>query len=371
MSTTAKAFLTGLVAVVALMLGNNMASAQHHHHGGFGHHGHSHFGVGFYGGYGGLGYGGLGYGGLGYGVGYGNYYGGCYSPFMTYSWNTPYRPVMFSSYYCGVPTYSNWYVGSFGYGPAYETYYPSPWYGSPYYYAPTYYYSSPTIIIRRPVVAPRNAGIGLATVTAAEIDRRVEAERNAPYAPLNIADRARAYKYLSLGDHSMREGNYPEAVRRYRQAEDASPQMAEIVLRKGHAYIANGQYRLAAVAMKRGFSLNHNIARDGFSLDKLYGGNEAAKNEHLDKLAEASIKEPGNSDIYYLLGIMLHYDGSPDRAQPFFAHARSNIRSTTPKSVEHLSLFAPPKEPKLPKLPAAPAERDEESLVRSEMTDEI
>jgi hypothetical protein len=361
MSSTMRTYLTGLVAAMALMIGGNAALAQHHHHGhGHHHHGHTHFGIGY---------------GGGIGFGYGNYYGygGYYSPFMTSSWNTVYRPVTFSPYYCGVPTYTNWYGGSFGYGPAYGWggYYPSPWYyNSPVIYGPSYYYSSP-IIINRPVIIRRNVGIGLATVTAAEIERKVEVEKNARYTPINIADRAHAYKYLSLGDQSMREGRYSEAVRRYRQAEDAAPQMSEICLRKGHAYIANGQYRLATVAMKRGFSLNRDIARDGFTLDKLYGDNEAAKSEHLDKLAEASIKEPGNSDMYYLLGIMLHYDGKADRAQPFFAQARSSIRLTTPKSVEHLSVFAPRTEPKLPELPAVPGESKEESLVGSEMTDEI
>jgi tetratricopeptide (TPR) repeat protein len=137
--------------------------------------------------------------------------------------------------------------------------------------------------------------------------------------PLDSRSRARAL--LKLGDAAFREGRYVDALTRYRSAVEAAPDDAEAQFRKGHAHIANGKFDLAAAAFRSALKRDPSARRAGFKLDELYGAKSAAKGMHLENLAAAALTHEDSADNYFLLGLMLRFDGEHDRAEKFFTKA--------------------------------------------------
>ena len=132
---------------------------------------------------------------------------------------------------------------------------------------------------------------------------------------------ATAQKYIGYGDTHFRKGKYADAYLRYRRAVREAPDLADGHFRKGYGLIARGNYDLAAGAFKRGLALDPAWPDSGFSSRQLYGNNDAAKKVHLDALAKAAEKAPDDHDLMFLLGVLLHFDGQPDRATLFFRQA--------------------------------------------------
>jgi hypothetical protein len=98
--------------------------------------------------------------------------------------------------------------------------------------------------------------------------------------------------------------------------------------------LANGQYSLAAMAFRRALQLEATARRDAFQLDDLYGVGSAAKGTHIENLAAAALTDD-SADAYFLLGLMLRFDGQPARAEKFFAKAAS-LSPETRKAVASL-----------------------------------
>jgi len=147
---------------------------------------------------------------------------------------------------------------------------------------------------------------------------------------------ATAQKYIGFGDLHFRNEKYTDAYLRYRRAVREAPDLAEGYFREGYGLIARGNYDLAARAIKRGLALDPAWPDSGFSSRQLYGANDMAKQAHLDALAHAAEKAPDDPDLMFLLGVFLHFDGQPNRAELFFAQAtRLNRGADT-----HLRAFA-------------------------------
>jgi tetratricopeptide (TPR) repeat protein len=130
-----------------------------------------------------------------------------------------------------------------------------------------------------------------------------------------------AWRFLGFGDAHFANQNYAEANDRYRKAASAAPQLAESYFRQGYAFLAMGRYDLAVRAIRRGMDLNADWPTSGFHNAELYGDNPQAKAAHLEALAAASEKDPHNADLLFLVGVILHFDGKPERARPFFERA--------------------------------------------------
>jgi tetratricopeptide (TPR) repeat protein len=136
---------------------------------------------------------------------------------------------------------------------------------------------------------------------------------------------------IALGDAAFREGRFVDALTRYREAANRSPNYAEAWFRKGHAYLANGQYQLAANAFREGYKIEPDGTRDGFRLKNIYSKDEVFK-RHLESLAAVALSDSRNADSHYLLGVLLRYNGESERAAKFFAAAakiESEFRSPT------------------------------------------
>ena len=132
---------------------------------------------------------------------------------------------------------------------------------------------------------------------------------------------ATARNHIGFGDTHFRKEKYADAYLRYRRAVSEAPDLADGYFRKGYGLIAQGNYDLAARAFKRGLALDPAWPDSGFSSRQLYGNNAAAKQSHLDALAKAAEQAPDDPDLMFLLGILLHFDGQPDRATLFFRQA--------------------------------------------------
>jgi tetratricopeptide (TPR) repeat protein len=126
---------------------------------------------------------------------------------------------------------------------------------------------------------------------------------------------------VSYGDNLFTKQKYLAALGRYKSASDAASDMAEAYLRQGFAYVAMGQYENASKAFRRGLALRSNWQGTAFRLSTLYDGAEAAKTQHIEKLALAVEDNPFDSGLLMTLGIELFFDGQFDRAELCFQNA--------------------------------------------------
>lgn len=130
-----------------------------------------------------------------------------------------------------------------------------------------------------------------------------------------------AWRFLGFGDAHFGNQNYSEANDRYRKAATAAPLLADSYFRQGYALMAMGRYEHAVRTIRRGMDLDADWPRSDFHNAELYSDNPQAKAAQLETLATAAEKDPHNADLLFLVGVMLHFDGKPERARPFFERA--------------------------------------------------
>jgi Tfp pilus assembly protein PilF len=129
------------------------------------------------------------------------------------------------------------------------------------------------------------------------------------------------WRFIHLGDGYFRNGKYSFACDRYRSAVQAAPRLADAHFRLGFALAALGRYDSAVKELDRGLEIQPNWAQSEFRLADIYGDNEQAKKAHLEAIAKAADDRGASSDLLFLIGVYLHFDGQPDRARPFFQRA--------------------------------------------------
>ena len=232
----------------------------------------------------------------------------------------------------------------YGYPYGYD-YYGSPSYGSPYYGDPYGgssgygYYNGPIFVPADSIFGPQaaqqfmggglgNAPSGGGLVKSSDFGNggggaRPVASDPKP-APVHNADPdpvATAQRIIGLGDSLFANQKYLEAFQRYKRAWETAPNLAEADFRQGIALIALGRYEPAAKAIKRGLDRDPKWPSSGLTLDDLYRSNRLGKLAHLENLAKAAERDSDNADLMFLVGVCLHFDGSPDRAALFFQRA--------------------------------------------------
>jgi tetratricopeptide (TPR) repeat protein len=229
-------------------------------------------------------------------------------------------------------TYGNAFYGSgFFYGNYYPYYNPYGYgYGYPYYYPRRFYggvapWVAPIVVPVVPVQVPQvnfpvvgnNAVGGFGELAPAEPAERV---RNKPRASTAEA-KARAAKQIELGDASFSRQSFLDATQHYRSAASAAADLADPLFRQGFSLFALGRFDAAAKMFRKALEMDPDWAASGFRLASLYGDNQLAKGAHLDALAQ-TVTKGQNSDLLFLLGLVLFADQEPDRARPFLARAR-------------------------------------------------
>jgi len=163
------------------------------------------------------------------------------------------------------------------------------------------------------------------------------------------AGRTRADQLIAEGDREFASGVYRRAAMKYRDAINRAPDYATAYFRAGHAYIANGDYELAVTYFSMALELARTADRAGFSLETLYRGDDAAKQDHLAKLTVAAARQPLEGGLPFLTGITLYYDGNPLKAREHFRRSSDLPGRHRP----YTALFLPPELNAAPEQPAA------------------
>lgn len=147
---------------------------------------------------------------------------------------------------------------------------------------------------------------------------------------------------LDLGDRLFRQGQYRQAANQYRSAITIAPQHPLAHLRHAYALVAMGHHAEAAHSLRQSLLLDPQLDRSGFRSQMLYSeatraaetrgvaGSKRA-DEHLEELAGAALRDPGNADLLLLIGAWLHFDGESSRAQKF-------LQESAKLSAEHAQL---------------------------------
>lgn len=228
----------------------------------------------------------------------------------------------------GTVTFGPWAPGVPYYGPGYPYYDGWPYYGYyPYPYAlPPLF--APAESLYGPQAVQRFLGIGrtsapvVAQPDAAPAGNAIDVEpRPFKIRVTNAETKARAGKFVSFGDAHFGNRKYNEALERYRTASITAPDLAETYLRQGHALVAMGNYESAGKAFRRGLGVRSDWGNTAVRLDAIYGDANREKVQHLEELAEAADQNPQDSNLLFLLGMQLYFDGQTDRSQLFFQRA--------------------------------------------------
>jgi len=247
-----------------------------------------------------------------------------------------YSPDRFGPRWGGAYRYEpRWtYDFDYSYG-RYPYSYPYPPGGYPYYWPYYYRYPPPVFLPAETIYGPeamkRFMGVdhwfrpqagGKVVVVPDQQPKQPAAAGQGEHRATNQQALNLAWKFVGYGDAHFGNQKYSEANARYRKAAAAAPQLADGWFRQGFALVAMGRYDLAVQAIKRGLKFKPNWADSDFRLNELYGGNALTKSAHLDALAEAAKENPNDTDLLFLLGVLFHFDGKPDRAAPLLQRAK-------------------------------------------------
>ena len=145
---------------------------------------------------------------------------------------------------------------------------------------------------------------------------------NKPLREANDEALARAWKYIQFGDEHFRNQRFLEAYQRYQSAVKSAPALAEAQFRRAFTLAALNHDDRAADALRQGMKLDSTWTRSDFRLEKIYADNQLAKQARFELLAEAVEEDPGDADIWFVLGVHLYFDGQRDRCRPFLERAR-------------------------------------------------
>ena len=171
---------------------------------------------------------------------------------------------------------------------------------------------APQMVAKNPVARPNATTIPAAN----EIQKRVAAlKRSTP------VGRERADRIVSMGDKAFSEQLYARAALKYRDAIAKAPDYPEPHFRLAHVYVATRQYNLAIKSALTALELAGSSLRDGFSLAELYQGNQLAREKHDELLQVASLREPNDGGLQFLIGLTMHYGGNPLKGREHFRKA--------------------------------------------------
>ena len=126
---------------------------------------------------------------------------------------------------------------------------------------------------------------------------------------------------ISTADAAFAKQSYARAVALYRNAIARAPDYAEGHFRLAHAYVATRRYNLAIKSAMVALQLSGTARRDGFSLEELYQGNKFAREQHDAMLLDATLREPRDGGLQFLIGFTIHYSGNPFKAREHFRTA--------------------------------------------------
>lgn len=151
-------------------------------------------------------------------------------------------------------------------------------------------------------------------------ERPLDGLNGAPLPAVRVANdaaKARARRFIEMGNRYFDEQNFRRAYVRYDKATAAAPDLVEAQLLKGQSLIAIGNFEMAVRAFKMALRVD-DWTDCPLRWDDVYGKNRVAKTAHIENLAEAAHNDPQNPDLMLLLGMELFFDGQVERSVKFF-----------------------------------------------------
>jgi hypothetical protein len=124
----------------------------------------------------------------------------------------------------------------------------------------------------------------------------------------------------------MEIGHYREAAARYGVAALIAPANPLPLIGRGHAFLAAGDYRSAALALIRGMERFPDIARFNIDLTALMGSGEIIDIRRADILERLERRE--TAELRFLLGYLEYHTGDRERGMANLERAASDPRAS-------------------------------------------
>jgi hypothetical protein len=156
----------------------------------------------------------------------------------------------------------------------------------------------------------------------------------------------------------MELGRYQEAADHYQMASIIDPQNPLPYMGRGHALLAQGEYRSAAFEILRGLQRYPEITRFSLDLTSLMGGAEVIDIRRADIMKRLAQRE--SPELRFLLGYLEYHSGDRERGLANLDRAAKNPRagSFVARYPDLLRGTEPPPPPKIP----LPGERPEPEI---------
>jgi Flp pilus assembly protein TadD len=236
--------------------------------------------------------------------------GRCHPQYGSGYYGSYYRPTYLYSYPYFVPTYG------YGYGSSgYVSYYPDA--ETRYDYAPTYsdsaYYGPVQTYTNEPSAgyapsAPANSGGAYAIPSQPQVQSETTTRQPDPMVLAAVGE----------GNSAFAAGRYGDARRAYVRAVLLDENDGTAKLLYGLATFAEGDFGLAATAVRRALATTPDLIDYPFNIVALYG-NGVRFNNQLDALSRHVGSNPENRDAVLLLGYLQFASGGAAEAQAVFA----------------------------------------------------
>ena len=141
-----------------------------------------------------------------------------------------------------------------------------------------------------------------------------------PPAPLDDP-KAESARLVGLGRAAFADREYGRAAERFRQADALTPDQPVPHFLLAETLFALGKYRDAVEAIEAGMKLQPDWPDAPFHPLELYGPHANDYADHLSALHDALARWPNNSDLLFLDGYFLWFDGHRDEARARFQKA--------------------------------------------------
>ncbi|MDO4629460.1 MAG: hypothetical protein Q4C70_09780 [Planctomycetia bacterium] len=132
-----------------------------------------------------------------------------------------------------------------------------------------------------------------------------------------------AWESIQKGDEAFVNGDLTAAEKLYADTSAAVSAMPDPWFRLTFTEIARGNYTKAAEYCTTAMNASRYWPTSPFSLDYLYQGQDARKNENLDMLEKAAINAPKDGNLNLLAGLAFYSDGQTAPAAKYFKKAQN------------------------------------------------
>lgn len=140
--------------------------------------------------------------------------------------------------------------------------------------------------------------------------------------PSNLEAKRKSIRLEAMGDQAFARRDWADAYQRFKQAAEQAGDRAEPREKMAFTLLAQGLYGMAALEMKRAVAIDRNWPRTGASLETLFGPNsELFRNNLLHRLAGWVREDIRDPDRLFVMGVVLHFNGQPDKAIEFLKTA--------------------------------------------------